>query len=176
MPPSHCLSPFCCSFFPLSRRDTCASGGALTQVAPSHPAEKQCDVITKLKLGFYQSEGLGSQGSAPPLLTWQVTQKKMPWNIVLLLGGGFALAKGSEVKLYFYDENILSASKQLRTVSCFHIRSLVCPGGSALRWLRCTPSLRGPSPLSSASSLPPSLSVLATSPRQRSSCLSSPPW
>ncbi|KAM6907664.1 LOW QUALITY PROTEIN: Na(+)/citrate cotransporter-like [Xenentodon cancila] len=33
---------------------------------------------------------------APPLLTWQVTQKKMPWNIVLLLGGGFALAKGSE--------------------------------------------------------------------------------
>uniref|UniRef100_A0A3B3DJG8 Solute carrier family 13 member 5-like n=1 Tax=Oryzias melastigma TaxID=30732 RepID=A0A3B3DJG8_ORYME len=38
-----------------------------------------------------------SPGPAPPLLTWQVTQKKMPWNIVLLLGGGFALAKGSEV-------------------------------------------------------------------------------
>lgn len=37
-----------------------------------------------------------SLGPAPPLLTWQVTQKKMPWNIVLLLGGGFALAKGSE--------------------------------------------------------------------------------
>nr|XP_057944002.1 Na(+)/citrate cotransporter-like [Doryrhamphus excisus] len=35
-------------------------------------------------------------GPAPPLLTWQVTQKKMPWNIMLLLGGGFALAKGSE--------------------------------------------------------------------------------
>ncbi|XP_071382646.1 Na(+)/citrate cotransporter-like, partial [Centroberyx affinis] len=33
----------------------------------------------------------------PSLLTWQVTQKKMPWNIVLLLGGGFALAKGSEM-------------------------------------------------------------------------------
>ncbi|KAG7264343.1 hypothetical protein CRUP_020868 [Coryphaenoides rupestris] len=33
---------------------------------------------------------------ASPLLTWEVTQKKMPWNIVLLLGGGFALAKGSE--------------------------------------------------------------------------------
>uniref|UniRef100_G3NAY6 Solute carrier family 13 member 5a n=1 Tax=Gasterosteus aculeatus aculeatus TaxID=481459 RepID=G3NAY6_GASAC len=32
----------------------------------------------------------------PALLTWQVTQKKMPWSIVLLLGGGFALAKGSE--------------------------------------------------------------------------------
>ncbi|XP_023646743.2 Na(+)/citrate cotransporter-like isoform X1 [Paramormyrops kingsleyae] len=31
------------------------------------------------------------------LLTWKVVQKKLPWNIVLLLGGGFALAKGSEV-------------------------------------------------------------------------------
>uniref|UniRef100_A0A667ZCJ7 Solute carrier family 13 member 5a n=1 Tax=Myripristis murdjan TaxID=586833 RepID=A0A667ZCJ7_9TELE len=37
------------------------------------------------------------RGPAPPLLTWQVTQRKMPWNIVLLLGGGFALARGSEV-------------------------------------------------------------------------------
>ncbi|XP_035864667.1 solute carrier family 13 member 5-like [Sander lucioperca] len=36
------------------------------------------------------------RGPAPALLTWQVTQQKMPWNIVLLLGGGFALAKGSE--------------------------------------------------------------------------------
>ncbi|XP_030603054.1 solute carrier family 13 member 5-like [Archocentrus centrarchus] len=42
------------------------------------------------------AESQVSQGPAPPLLTWQVTQKKMPWNIVLLLGGGFALAKGSE--------------------------------------------------------------------------------
>lgn len=37
-----------------------------------------------------------SMSSGPALLTWQVTQKKMPWNIMLLLGGGFALAKGSE--------------------------------------------------------------------------------
>ncbi|NXX66324.1 S13A2 protein, partial [Spizella passerina] len=33
----------------------------------------------------------------PPLLDWKVVQEKMPWNIVFLLGGGFALAKGSEV-------------------------------------------------------------------------------
>ncbi|NXE42001.1 S13A2 protein, partial [Ptilorrhoa leucosticta] len=32
----------------------------------------------------------------PPLLDWKVVQDKMPWNIVFLLGGGFALAKGSE--------------------------------------------------------------------------------
>ncbi|KAK5904887.1 hypothetical protein CesoFtcFv8_006407 [Champsocephalus esox] len=36
-------------------------------------------------------------GPTPPLLTWKVVQKKLPWGIVLLLGGGFALAKGSEV-------------------------------------------------------------------------------
>lgn len=31
-----------------------------------------------------------------PLLTWDVVHEKMPWNILLLLGGGFALAHGSE--------------------------------------------------------------------------------
>ncbi|GAA6065860.1 solute carrier family 13 member 2 [Tachysurus ichikawai] len=35
---------------------------------------------------------------APPaLLEWNVVHKQMPWNIVLLLGGGYALATGSEV-------------------------------------------------------------------------------
>ncbi|NXR89081.1 S13A2 protein, partial [Hypocryptadius cinnamomeus] len=32
----------------------------------------------------------------PPLLDWKMVQQKMPWNILFLLGGGFALAKGSE--------------------------------------------------------------------------------
>ncbi|NXO79772.1 S13A2 protein, partial [Sitta europaea] len=31
-----------------------------------------------------------------PLVDWKIIQEKMPWNIVFLLGGGFALAKGSE--------------------------------------------------------------------------------
>ncbi|XP_010624535.1 solute carrier family 13 member 3 isoform X6 [Fukomys damarensis] len=31
-----------------------------------------------------------------PLLTWQKAQESVPWNIILLLGGGFAMAKGCE--------------------------------------------------------------------------------
>ncbi|XP_062873526.1 solute carrier family 13 member 2-like [Trichomycterus rosablanca] len=35
---------------------------------------------------------------APPtLLHWKMVQKKLPWNILLLLGGAFSLAKGCEV-------------------------------------------------------------------------------
>lgn len=34
-----------------------------------------------------------------PLLTWRKAQETVPWNIILLLGGGFAMAKGCEVRL-----------------------------------------------------------------------------
>ncbi|XP_021142750.1 solute carrier family 13 member 2 isoform X1 [Columba livia] len=41
--------------------------------------------------------GSKSKIRAPPaLLDWKTVHQKMPWNIVFLLGGGFALAKGSE--------------------------------------------------------------------------------
>uniref|UniRef100_A0A3Q3KUD9 Solute carrier family 13 member 2 n=1 Tax=Labrus bergylta TaxID=56723 RepID=A0A3Q3KUD9_9LABR len=41
--------------------------------------------------------GYGKLIKAPPaLLNWQVVHERMPWNIILLLGGGFALAAGSE--------------------------------------------------------------------------------
>ncbi|XP_078080733.1 Na(+)/citrate cotransporter-like isoform X2 [Mustelus asterias] len=35
-------------------------------------------------------------GPAPNLLDWKTVQTNLAWNIVVLLGGGFALAKGSE--------------------------------------------------------------------------------
>lgn len=38
----------------------------------------------------------GKLKAPPALLTWKTVNEKMPWNIVFLLGGGFALAKGSE--------------------------------------------------------------------------------
>lgn len=38
----------------------------------------------------------GRLKAPPALLNWKTVNEKMPWNIVFLLGGGFALAKGSE--------------------------------------------------------------------------------
>ncbi|XP_047462783.1 solute carrier family 13 member 2 [Mugil cephalus] len=47
--------------------------------------------------GGYGYNEDGKLVKAPPtLLTWQVVHERMPWNIILLLGGGFALAAGSE--------------------------------------------------------------------------------
>ncbi|NWR43717.1 S13A2 protein, partial [Regulus satrapa] len=43
-----------------------------------------------------QTGGRAKFRAPPPLLDWKIVQEKMPWNIVFLLGGGFALAKGSE--------------------------------------------------------------------------------
>lgn len=53
---------------------------------------------------------LGAPAEAPsPLLSWDIVHEKMPWNILLLLGGGFALAHGSEViqliKSTFFEDN-----------------------------------------------------------------------
>ncbi|XP_069135068.1 solute carrier family 13 member 2-like isoform X2 [Argopecten irradians] len=31
-----------------------------------------------------------------PLLPWKVAEKNLPWGVILLVGGGFAIAKGSE--------------------------------------------------------------------------------
>ncbi|KAK5858141.1 hypothetical protein PBY51_002306 [Eleginops maclovinus] len=59
-------------------------------VLPSQPPRFLC-----FRRSF-DTESTVPPGPAPALLTWQVTQRKMPWNIMLLLGGGFALAKGSE--------------------------------------------------------------------------------
>lgn len=47
--------------------------------------------------GGYGVNAKGKPIKAPPaLLNWEVVQDRMPWNIILLLGGGFALAAGSE--------------------------------------------------------------------------------
>ncbi|XP_051257644.1 solute carrier family 13 member 2 [Dicentrarchus labrax] len=50
------------------------------------------------RCGGYGYNDEGKKVNAPStLLNWQVVHERMPWNIILLLGGGFALAAGSEV-------------------------------------------------------------------------------
>uniref|UniRef100_A0A3B4V7U3 Solute carrier family 13 member 2 n=1 Tax=Seriola dumerili TaxID=41447 RepID=A0A3B4V7U3_SERDU len=49
------------------------------------------------RFGGYGYDDEGKAVKAPStLLNWQVVHERMPWNIILLLGGGFALAAGSE--------------------------------------------------------------------------------
>ncbi|XP_072446181.1 solute carrier family 13 member 2-like isoform X2 [Chiloscyllium punctatum] len=45
------------------------------------------------------SDGAGNRckyGPAPAILNWKTVQDNLAWNVVILLGGGFALAEGSE--------------------------------------------------------------------------------
>uniref|UniRef100_A0A8C0HLS9 Solute carrier family 13 member 5 n=1 Tax=Buteo japonicus TaxID=224669 RepID=A0A8C0HLS9_9AVES len=46
-------------------------------------------------IGWNPSMSDPEQTEEAPLLDWNVVQRKMPWSIVLLLGGGFALADAS---------------------------------------------------------------------------------
>uniref|UniRef100_A0A4W5NJT4 Solute carrier family 13 member 2 n=1 Tax=Hucho hucho TaxID=62062 RepID=A0A4W5NJT4_9TELE len=55
------------------------------------------------RCGGYSEDGIvclvpiGKPLKVPPtLLNWDMVHKKMPWNILLLVGGGVALARGSE--------------------------------------------------------------------------------
>lgn len=34
--------------------------------------------------------------ASPPLVTWKFVQQKMPWGLIFLLGGGFAMAEASK--------------------------------------------------------------------------------
>lgn len=37
-----------------------------------------------------------------PIITWKDFQKTMPWEIVILVGGGYALASGSKVTIQLF--------------------------------------------------------------------------
>lgn len=45
---------------------------------------------------FNKDESKRPKQASPPLITWKVVQQKLPWGLIFLLGGGFALAEGSK--------------------------------------------------------------------------------
>ena len=51
----------------------------------------------RLPLSSLHIADLRSAAPSPGLLGWQVIHDRMPWSLVLLLGGGFALAKATQV-------------------------------------------------------------------------------
>ncbi|GJQ79937.1 hypothetical protein Trydic_g18381 [Trypoxylus dichotomus] len=44
---------------------------------------------------FSKDESKKPTAPSAPLITWKVVQQKLPWGLIFLLGGGFALAEGS---------------------------------------------------------------------------------
>lgn len=46
---------------------------------------------------FSKDETKRPKVASQPLVTWKIIQKKMPWGLIFLLGGGFALAEASKV-------------------------------------------------------------------------------
>ena len=67
----------------------------------ANPEDEKEKGICDNKLFFFIVTGdlnfLKLKPSSEPLITWRIVEKRVPWGIILLLGGGFALAKGCEV-------------------------------------------------------------------------------
>ena len=62
--------------------------------------------------------------SSPALLDWKTTQDSVAWGIIILLGGGFAMAEGAEVSgLSTWMGSQLTVLEEL---SPFFITVIVC--------------------------------------------------
>ncbi|KAK5868573.1 hypothetical protein PBY51_009573 [Eleginops maclovinus] len=81
-------------------------------------------IPSKLPLCCGKSEDETPSEAPSALLNWDVVHEKMPWNILLLLGGGFALAHGSEksgLSLWLGESLI-----PLQSIPPFAISILLC--------------------------------------------------
>ena len=106
-------------------------------------------------------------------MDWPTIQKRMPWSLVLLLGGGFTLAKACDVSGLTTISHLLSISK------CNHNLSWpiqASPSGSVTIWLVFRIWTRGFFSWSSALGQQQQPKWPQTSPLPRSSSQSSETW
>ncbi|XP_045050850.2 Na(+)/dicarboxylate cotransporter 3 isoform X2 [Desmodus rotundus] len=76
------------SLFPAGFTSDAVTGMAVVTILFFFPSQRP-----SLKWWF---DLKASNAETEPLLTWKKAQDTIPWNIILLLGGGFAMAKGCE--------------------------------------------------------------------------------
>ena len=68
--------------------------------APNFFKQTESKILKEIKLFTDRI----NTGPKPPLLEWGYTAKKLPWGVILMLGGGFALANACKVgKIMFYQ-------------------------------------------------------------------------
>jgi hypothetical protein len=54
-----------------------------------------------------------NDGLSETLLDWPTVSQKFAWNIIFLLGAGFAMAKAAKVYIYIYIFKIFIACRSL---------------------------------------------------------------
>lgn len=79
---------------------------------------------------FSKDESKRPKAPSPPLVTWKVVQQKLPWGLIFLLGGGFALAEGS--KESGMSELIAIYLEDLAKLPKFAVMAITCIFASIL--------------------------------------------
>ena len=110
--------------------------------------------------------------SLAPMITWKDFQRLMPWEIVILVGGGYALAAGCKVCVCVLVSVFCSSQSESACV----FRCQACQCGSADSWSPWAVSLPGLSPCWPACWSRRSQSLRPTPRLLLSSCLSYQHW
>ena len=76
----------------------------------------QCYMCTLI---HFTCSGCLAAGKSDRLLDWTTVHHKLPWNVVLLLGSGFALARGAQVSMEW-------EVKGRRNLECIHTHVVMC--------------------------------------------------